>query len=447
MTRSVHVRLHEWEAIAPGDDGGAALRGATFPDDATRQVAARLARAGVLVVRELRDGLQVEATSFVGRIRLGDLTITVEPKMARAPLLRLVRYARGLRDLTLANRAAFEDDGPLFQDLLVAELLSEADDLLRRGLHRRYRMFEEDLASPRGRIDVTRLAARGASAATSLPCRHHARSDDWLLNQVLLGGLRLAAAVTTVPSLRVQLGRVIAPLAAAVSTVSLHGALVARAQRTVDRQAAHYAPALALIDSLLGGRGLTLDDGDETFVLPGFLFDMNRFFQALLARFLREHLAGFAVEEEHAIASLMRYAPRANPRNQRAPRPRPDFTVVANGRVVGLLDAKYRDLWARSLPREMLYQLAIYALSQPAGGAATILYPTLGGGATEARIEIREPKGNWGRTFVVLRPVDLIQLDALLSDRGTGPTIVAKQAAYASKLAFGASARHEGLQL
>ena len=53
-----------------------------------------------------------------------------------------------------------------------------------------------------------------------------------------------------------------------------------------------------------------------------------------------------------------------------------DYAIKQDGRVMTLLDAKYRDLWERPLPRDMLYQLVVYAISQPTNPVASILYPT-----------------------------------------------------------------------
>ena len=42
--------------------------------------------------------------------------------------------------------------------------------------------------------------------------------------------------------------------------------------------------------------------------MPGFLFDMNVFFQRLLSRFLRDNLAGARIADELAIRNLLAYA-------------------------------------------------------------------------------------------------------------------------------------------
>jgi len=165
---------------------------------------------------------------------------------------------------------------------------------------------------------------------------------------------------------------------------------------------------------------------------------MNRFFQALLSRFLGENLADHEVVDEHSLHGLMRYAHGANPRRRAAPTPRPDFAIRAGNRLVALLDAKYRDLWERTLPREMLYQLSIYALSQGVGASATILYPTADVAARDARIELRGPLEGWGRASVVLRPVSLRALKDAVAGVDDAPTRQRRRL-LAQHLVFGAA--------
>jgi 5-methylcytosine-specific restriction enzyme subunit McrC len=165
---------------------------------------------------------------------------------------------------------------------------------------------------------------------------------------------------------------------------------------------------------------------------------MNRFFQALLSRFLAENLPDHRFREEHRLRGLIAYVPAYNPRNRQASRLRPDFVITSPTGTTAILDAKYRDLWERPLPREMLYQLALYAMSHE-GAASTILYPTMQPQAREARIEVREPVHGGRRAIVIVKPVDLAYLERLTTGRTT-PSMIRERRAYAIRLAFGESA-------
>ena len=125
----------------------------------------------------------------------------------------------------------------------------------------------------------------------------------------------------------------------------------------------------------------------------------------------------YSIVDEYRIHDMMAYDPQFNPRRRRAPTPRPDFVVVDGPEIAAILDAKYRDLWVNPLPRDMLYQLAMYALSQGIGAKATILYPVVDSSASDARINISDAAFGVPRAQVILRPVNLVELERLLSAR------------------------------
>jgi 5-methylcytosine-specific restriction enzyme subunit McrC len=255
-----------------------------------------------------------------------------------------------------------------------------------------------------------------------------------LVNRVFLAGLRLAAALDVDRSLRVRAGRLADLIAESVTPVRLDRQVFARLDGSMDRMTRAYEPAISLIRILADAEGVSLGGGAVT-RLPGFFFDMNRFFQMLLGRFLKDNLPDLTVHSEHRLKGMLVYLPGWNPRRQQAPVPRPDFVVSTGAKVLAILDAKYRDLWENSLPREMLYQLAIYATIHE-GGTATILYPTTLAQAKEARIEVRDPMLGGRRALVVLRPVSLDRLEGLVSTKQTA-AVLRERRSFAHEMVFG----------
>ncbi len=431
----VDVPLREWETAEP--TGWPILAGRSLDGfKAERQLADRLTKSGRVEVLELARGLELRATSFVGHFSLGEITVTIHPKLTGSPFLNLLRYAYGLRHLSLYEPVGYASRKFTFQDLLIQQLAAEARELLARGVHRDYERRSSDLETPHGRIDFTRYVRVAQKAKAVLPCIEHPRVEDTLLNQVLLGGLLFAGRVATDVELRAQVKRLAKMLSSSVLVRRLDGAMIGEAWRAMDRRTTAYKAALVVIELLLRGKGVSLDGDTDNVRLPGFLFDMNRFFQALLSRFLRENLESFEVEDECRFKGLFQYDPEKNPQRRQAPIQKPDFVVRRDRKIVAVLDAKYRDLWELPLPREMLYQLALYALGQSGPRRrAAILYPTMEAAAREQGIVVQEPVGGMSQAEVVLRPVKLLEFDKLVRDRD--PQAGKRRSTFALQLVFG----------
>lgn len=432
------VRLSEWENAEP--TRGSVLEGARLAGNPSAQrLAEALTKDGRVEVLELARGLRLGASSFVGRFALGDITVTIRPKIEGVPLMNLLRYAYRLRQLDLFTEVGYATSLWSFEDLLISQLAAETSELLARGLHRDYRRTQALLTSPRGRIDFGRYPEVAGRAGGALPCVYYARNEDTRLNQALHGGLELASTMTLDRELRGRVRRLAQSFASVITTKPLDGTGFDEVWHSLDRRTTAYRPALTLIGMLLKTHGASLNETPSPRAASGFLFDMNRFFQALLSRFLSENLAeGYKLQDEETVRGVFSYDPAHNPRHFRSPTLRPDFLVLRNKRIQAVLDAKYRDLWETPLPRAMLYQLALYALGQAGTERrAAILYPTLDYATRHQVILVRDPLRDTAVAQVILRPVNLLKLDRLLSDKAAH--VQRDRSEFAKYLAFGES--------
>ncbi|AWL93044.1 hypothetical protein CIT37_13145 [Bradyrhizobium ottawaense] len=404
------IVMNEWASCDP--TSRPQLMGTTFRSNPEAQKTADVLRSCV-DIREGYRGLEVSTTSFVGHVAVGPLRITINPKISGTPLATLLQYAYGLRDLRMLGDAVAPTAKLGFRDILIALLVAEIEELSRSGLLRRYIPVSEKLTSPRGRILVGSIASRGGIIDGSVPCRHFHRHSNWKLNQVLRSGLELAGSMTADRELYLRVRRGIDAFHEVEARPSLHQRDLDEVERGLTRLTATSKPALRLIRLLLEMHGTSFDVVAPAHLISGFLFDMNRFFQLLLSRFLGENLVDESIRDEYVAKDVFAYAAHGNPRGRPLPRPRPDFALFRAKKLVGFLDAKYRDIWQKGYPAEWLYQLSVYALASP-NQQSIILYATTSPEARDERIDIRHHSlGSAGS--VVMRPVELQTLACLVS--------------------------------
>lgn len=417
MTTAIDLAMFEWQSHTPDTDP--ILRGARLEMDTQQRETMRLlTHAGLLIIQELRSGLEIQTTSLVGQVSFGNLKLTIRPKIPIPSLLTLFRYAHGLRYLRLMPETEHSLEEATFQELLLEQLVLEVSELVARGVFRKYEREQDVLVVPRGRIDIQRIARQGGIIEAALPCTFYPRSEDTLINRVILAGLRFSVQLTESTVLRGKLRRIIKMLDNDISPITLTDEVLERIAQVGNRLTTAYAPALRLVEILYYGQGVQFEEGTARIVLSGFLFDMNRFFEELLGRFLTEYLPAYQVETQHKLGGVMAYDAAYNPKRRIAPTPRPDYAIMHQGEVIAILDAKYRDIWEKSLSRDMLYQLALYALTHKKR-LATILYPTVSAGAKEERIVIHDPLTQRHQGTVITRPVNLMDLAGLITAQPT----------------------------
>src|SRR5258707_13732686 len=88
---TISIVVQEWSQRTASDNASP-LAGVFLEDEEARTLAQQLTASGMLEIKELRDGLSLASTSYVGRIALGTLLITVQPKISGMSLLRLLHY-------------------------------------------------------------------------------------------------------------------------------------------------------------------------------------------------------------------------------------------------------------------------------------------------------------------------------------------------------------------
>ncbi|HBG00385.1 MAG TPA: hypothetical protein DDW87_02260, partial [Firmicutes bacterium] len=80
----VEVKLREWEELLPEKDSPLFQR---FVDDpASKILVEELNGRGIINVSELRSGLKIVTNSHVGSVQIGDIQLSVAPKIEGMPL-------------------------------------------------------------------------------------------------------------------------------------------------------------------------------------------------------------------------------------------------------------------------------------------------------------------------------------------------------------------------
>jgi len=299
-----------------------------------------------------------------GVIQAKSVCVEILPKVAeddsfdRGLLLHMLACAAGFKiDCLGASKLRLQEHTTL--QVLVQWFCTELSAQCHAGMLREYVSCSEELPTIRGRWRPDLDFRRGHRDPAKLSCEFDELVADNRYNRALKAALHSARALAagSAPLIR----QVDLLLGWFVDVADCHVSAADAAILPRNRLVARYERALRMAEWFLARRAPDLSQGEAS----GFamLFDMNRLFQACLGRLLHRCLPqGLRLQEEGP-----RYHLSLDHAGERRFQMKPDFCIVAEGKVVAIIDAKWKRLtpdasngtWG--VQQADMYQLHAYA--------------------------------------------------------------------------------------
>jgi 5-methylcytosine-specific restriction enzyme subunit McrC len=361
-----HRTIFEWESIAYGTSEG------TIPQTAAGRIAA-VAAASPLAGQG-RDGVlehgrkALRARGVVGIVSAESYALEILPKIdvpnntdataERGGIRkRLVHMLAVALDLQIDAGEVTDHDyqRETLLEILIQLFSGKLVDAVRKGMPRRYVIYDGDLSALHGRLNVTRQFTTLAASPQKLACRFGVLSNDIALNHIM------KAAVTRLREIARSADnqRRLRELAFAYAEVSdLPYAKLRWDAVVIDRTNARWQQLLNLAKLLLGERFQTTCSGAGT----GFslLFQMSTLFEEYVARMLARALAG---NGRKVVVQGGRLYCLETIEGEKLFQTKPDILVKRNGVIERIIDTKWKRI-ARRIddPKQGVAQADIYQM-------------------------------------------------------------------------------------
>jgi 5-methylcytosine-specific restriction enzyme subunit McrC len=211
-------------------------------------------------------------------------------------LYRLLCYAWDwVEGMSLTDVGGVDSDK--VEDLLASALLIGTRTLLRRGLDRSYVRYEEELAAPRGKLDISTTLRRALDRNGRAACTFDELDPDVLHNRILRSTMLRLSRTSGVDRYLVAELRRTADRMAGVREVELHASTFRSVQ--LHRNNAHYRFLLNVCElvtkhlvPIAHGSGYRFIDFRASSQVMGLVFE------AFLRGFFRREQSHFAVRGE-----------------------------------------------------------------------------------------------------------------------------------------------------
>lgn len=286
----------------------------------------------------------VAAGTKVGVARLGELQVSVRPKIAMDRLVFLMGYAT--RPSFWRNHSVLLDTESDLPEALSHAFIRLASKAIEQGLLQGYKTVDESLSVVRGRIRIRDQISRRFGVGLPLEVTYDDFTIDIAENQLLLAA---ATRLLRMPGLSKKGRHGLQRLRLQLSGVTELGRGDVAPPWFPTRLNARYQAPLHLAELILAGDSFELRTGGLH--VSGFVFDMWKIYEDFVCIALSEAMAPYG-------SSALQHRMHLDEASQVAMKPDFLWTDFDGRRVV--VDAKYKAERPAGFPQADLYQMLAY---------------------------------------------------------------------------------------
>jgi len=349
-------------------------------------------------IREMRDGLYIKASSWIGVVRFEAFVLRIRPKLTNIDVMRMLLVAGGL-DRLKRYRATrdyeLRDTNMSLFDLVALLLADTCTIIARDGLLHGYVVEEDDLPVVRGRLRFADQIRQRYGQVNRLECRYDDHHANVVENRILHTALALCRRYVQHSHVRNRIQRLLDTFAAVSQTLDQNWQTV-QTDMTYNRLNSRYKEAHTLAWIIMAG--LNVEDLLATGSSRGFAFllDMNPLFEKFIEVLIRHILWNdpIAVQAQLTATGHIWDAER----NQTYKRLRPDLLLTNSDHLRLAVDAKYKRYDAKKLHESDIYQTFLYTYAFRSADvdmlpSALIVYPADIPSTGTTRLHIRDSRG------------------------------------------------------
>lgn len=310
----------------------------------------------------------VRFKSYVGVIQIAGLTIEILPKadkykngnkaLWQSVLLNMLRVCKHIKvdNVSVTNLQKRYNS---ILEVYFEMYLNEIDDLVKKGLIKKYRRLQNNQLALRGKLLFSKNIQHNLVHKERFYCENQIYDKDHLPHQVLLRGLKVLDSLLN-NGMRDKLNRLLYEFddIKDINITANHFE-----QITLNRKTAPYKRALDIAKMLILNYSPNLNSGRDNMLT--LLFDMNMLWEEYIYRILQKH------KPDNVEVSFQN-----STHFWESKKIRPDIVITKEDNVVFIIDTKWKIVEYNNPSDDDLKQMFTYNLHWKAE-KSILLYPRI----------------------------------------------------------------------